>query len=174
MKRFLITGPESTGKSELALALANYHGGIYVPEYARTYIENLEGPYVYKDVEHIAKRQLEDYENALKKPAFTFFDTWLIVTKVWFEVVYGKVPVWIENRVKQASFDLVLLCDTDIPWIPDQVRENGGEKREGLMDRYKSELDRLGFDWELVSGLGSERFDRARKLINNKIKNDRG
>ena len=41
-----------------------------------------------------------------------------------------RFPDWVDEQISQASFDLVLLCAPDIPWIPDPVRENGGEMTE--------------------------------------------
>ncbi len=164
-RRILITGAESTGKSELAVSLASRFGGRVVPEYARKYMLQLQRPYTYADVEHIAGHQSAAYEGALNEPDWVFFDTWLIITRVWFDVVYGKVPGWMEERIRSASFDLVLLCDTDIPWVSDPVRENGGEKREALMERYKEELRLYGFPFFLVSGSGQERTERAARTI---------
>jgi len=172
MKRILITGPESTGKSELAQALALHYKGQLIPEYARGYISSLGRPYLYRDVEQIALRQLEEYESSVFSD-WIFFDTWLIITKVWFEVVYGCFPVWMEEGIKKARFDLVLLCNTDIPWIADPVRENGGARREELMSTYKKELDNHKLDWELVSGQGDERSLCARQLIDNKLAYDK-
>ena len=166
LRRILITGPESTGKSELAAALASSYGGDVVPEYAREHIENLGRPYEYGDVEHIAWQQVKEYETSEQVRNWIFFDTWLIITRVWFDVVFGSVPVWMDDRIRQARFDMVLLCAPDIPWVSDPVRENGGEKREMLLDKYKYELDRFGLEWALVTGTGDERLNRATKLIN--------
>ncbi|MGW8316040.1 MAG: AAA family ATPase [Bacteroidales bacterium] len=160
-RRILITGAESTGKSELAASLASHYRGLVVPEYARDYMMQLQRPYTFEDVELIARHQSAAYEKYLDQPGWVFFDTWLIITRVWFDVVFGKVPGWIEDRIRSASFDLILLCDTDIPWVPDPVRENGGAKREALMKRYREELTRYGFHYALVSGSGEHRLDRA-------------
>lgn len=168
LKRILITGPESTGKSELTGILADHYGGESVSEFARGYIENLGQPYGYSDVEHIARQQAKDYIESESARNWVFFDTWLIITKVWFEYVYGRVPDWIDDRIRQARFDLVLLCAPDIPWISDPVRENRGEKRQELFDRYKLELERFNLEWEIVTGTGDERFSRAKQLINRK------
>jgi len=168
MKRILITGPESTGKSDLARTLSHHYQGQTVPEYAREYISSLGQPYLYRDVEHIALRQVEDY-GTRNHPEWIFFDTWLIITKVWFDVVYACKPPWMEEEIRKARFDLVLLCDTDIPWIADPVRENGGAMREELLDRYKKELDYFKLDWELVRGRGEDRFLCARKWSDKKI-----
>ncbi|MEN8228614.1 MAG: ATP-binding protein [Bacteroidota bacterium] len=169
LRRILITGPESTGKSDLSAALASSYGGVVVPEYAREYIEHLGRPYEYDDLEHIARQQVKEYEASEQLRNWIFFDTWLIITRVWFEVVYGSIPAWIDDRIRQARFDMVLLCGTDLPWIFDPVRENGGEKREKLLEKYKYELDRFGLEWALVTGTGHERLNQAMKLINLKF-----
>ena len=171
LKRILITGPESTGKSELAVSLARHFGGINIPEFAREYITNLNRPYEYKDVEHIAREQTKEYDKSKLIDTWVFFDTWLIITRVWFDVVYEIIPDWMDDRVRQSHFDLVLLCAPDIPWISDSVRESGGEKRTMLFEKYKYELDRFGFDWVLVTGNGDQRLNRAIKLINKNITN---
>ena len=168
MKRILITGPESTGKSELARTLALLYKGQVIPEYAREYISSLGRPYQYRDVEHIALRQMEEYDSSASVQ-WTFFDTWLIITKVWFEVVYGCCPDWMEEGIRKARFDLVLLCNTDIPWIADPLRENGGSRQEELLNTYKKELDYYQLDWELVSGEGEDRLLKARQLIEKKL-----
>ena len=69
-----ITGAESTGKSTLSDALANHYRSISVPEFSRSYIENLKRPYTYNDVEFIARKQIEIEKNLLpdKSPVFTW------------------------------------------------------------------------------------------------------
>jgi len=60
IKKIAITGPESTGKSLLAEQLARYYNTVYVPEYAREYIDNLNKPYNFDDILKIAKAQLKN------------------------------------------------------------------------------------------------------------------
>ena len=62
----------------------------------------------------------------------------------------------VKNRI-----DFYLLCNTDLPWVADPVRENGGEKREKLFERYKLELEHYGFDYSVVSGSGKSRIKSA-------------
>ena len=162
-KRIVITGPESTGKTELARALAGKLNSVWVPEYARQYVENLGRDYNYDDVVEIAKYQIEQekkYSSEFKN-GILIFDTWLIITKVWFDVVYGTCPTWISDHIKSSQIDLFLVCSTDLPWIPDPVRENGGEKREALFQLYIKEIQRFGFDYEIVQGIGEARLDCA-------------
>lgn len=167
MIRVLISGPESTGKSELAIALAEHYGGISIPEYAREYVEKLEGACSYSDVEHIARRQQESYLQGTQHGSYIFFDTWLIITRVWFEVVFKQVPSWIDEEISRADFDLVLLCHTDLPWLSDGMRENGGEMREVLQERYRSLIKKAGWKCFTVSGMGEDRLRNAIRLIDN-------
>src|SRR4030042_3934614 len=131
IKNIVITGPECTGKSSLAMDLAEYYNTVYIPEYARTYVENLGRPYQYSDLEIIAHNQVEELEeNKSNANKLLIIDTYLIITKVWFDVVYKRCPEWINERLLLHEIDLFLVCNTDIPWKPDSVRENGGEMRE--------------------------------------------
>jgi len=173
MRRVLITGPESTGKSELAMALAQHYGGITVPEYAREYVEKLDGPCSYSDVEHIARWQQDSYNRSISSGTDVFFDTWLIITRVWFEVVFSRIPSWIDEQISQARFDLVLLCHTDLPWVSDGIRENGGEMRDVLLERYRTLIREAGWNCYIVSGVGEKRLTNAIRLIDKHMAYDK-
>ncbi|MGE0088092.1 MAG: AAA family ATPase [Bacteroidales bacterium] len=172
IKRIVIIGPESTGKTELVQFLAKKFNTFYIPEYAREYIEHLKCIYTYDDVVSIAKKQIElEKEFSKKANHILFFDTYLILTKVWFQVVFNKIPEWLDEKIRESSIDLFLLCNTELPWIPDNVRENGGEMREKLFEMYKSEIIHYGFAYEVISGKGSKRFENALKIVTNYINN---
>ncbi|MBI9053479.1 MAG: ATP-binding protein [Bacteroidales bacterium] len=166
IKRIVLIGPESTGKTELASQLASEFNTVVIPEYARNYIEQLGREYTYTDVELIAKKQIElERQFEEKANGVLFYDTFLIITKVWFQVVFKKTPDWIDEKIKESNIDLFLLCNTDIPWIKDKVRENGGEMREQLFDIYRNELENYGFNYKVIAGKGTLRFDNALKIV---------
>lgn len=167
LRKIVVTGPESTGKTTLSEALALHLNGLLIPEYARSYVENLDRPYAYGDLEAIARYQMKE-ESRLTELAggrILFMDTWLIVTKVWFEVVFGAAPEWIEPYIESAGIDLFLVCKPDLPWVADAVRENGGEMRQKLFDRYCAEIEKYGFRYGIVDGFGEERLQNALRLI---------
>ncbi len=157
--KIVLTGAESTGKSDLAKALGRRYNAPWIPEVARAYVEKLGRPYTYCDVEKIALYQIE--EEKQHSQGLVFFDTWLIITKVWFDFVYGKHPDWLDHHIRNSRVDLFLLCDIDLPWIADPVRENGGENREKLHQIYQEELNYYGFQYELISGTGKLRMKNA-------------
>lgn len=166
MKKITLIGPESTGKSTLAKQLAEHFKTVYVPEYAREYVESLSRDYTYSDLTIIAKKQVELENNALEfATKYLFLDTDLIVTKIWFEKVYQSVPRWINKKILENKANFYLLCSTDIDWIADSVRENGGKCREELFELYKLELQKIGVNFKILKGRGEERFKNALQHI---------
>ena len=164
LKHIVITGPESTGKTVLCEKLARHYQTVFIPEYARDYILALKRPYVYEDVLHIAGKQVDlagEYSKTAKN--MLFYDTYLIITKVWFDVVFNKHPLWMDEILLENTIDIYLLCAPDIPWIPDPVRENGGEMRNVLFKRYQTELDNFHSKYQIISG--NNRFESAVEYI---------
>lgn len=165
MVKIVLTGAESTGKSVLSQHLAKHYNALVIPELARTYIENLNRHYTYKDVEEIARLQIEKEQGINSNESMVFFDTWLIITKVWLDFVFGKSPDWLKHHILASKIDLFLVCDIDIPWEPDPVRENGGETRKLLQQIYINELRSFGFTYEIVSGKGIGRTQNAINIV---------
>jgi len=165
--RVIITGPESTGKTALCCDLARHYKGIVIPEYARTYISALGRKYTYNDVVHIALKQLEQMKEKrnLKAP-FLFVDTYLIITKVWLRRVFGEVPGWIDQEIRNTYDALYLLCEPDIPWEPDSVRENGGFMRTVLLNEYLDELKNARLNYYFINGIGEKRLNCAIEKVN--------
>lgn len=176
MFKVAILGPESTGKSALAKSLADHYNAPWIPEYAREYVENLTVPYTFEDVCIIAKKQIEQekqYENEIDfNNDCVFFDTELIITKVWLEHKYKVVPQFITERLKEGFFDLYLLCAPDIPWEPDSVRENGDD-REFFFHWYKKEIENIGKTFFVINGLGKTRLENAITALDFQITNSK-
>ncbi|MCU4176566.1 ATP-binding protein [Marinilabiliaceae bacterium N1Y90] len=165
----ILTGPESSGKSVLSEALSQKYDGLWIPEYARAYVENLNRDYTYSDVEHIARIQVKEYEDAIKsEKEWLFFDTSLIITKIWFTYIFNKYPTWLDDAIEQMQVDLFLLCKPDLPWVADGVREHEN-KRQELFVLYKKELERYNKKYNIVSGEAETRFQCAINHINQAI-----
>lgn len=138
-----------------------------IPEFARSYIESLGRSYTFADLEFIARHQIQEEIRLTRSSenGILLMDTWLIITKVWFDVVYGKTPEWVHEYITSSRIDLFLVCRPDLQWVPDAVRENGGEMRMKLFDRYCSEIERYGFKFEIVEGFDHDRLQNALHLL---------
>lgn len=152
MKKVVIIGPESTGKSTLSSLLAKYYNTTWVPEYARDYIDHLDRPYEEKDLLEIAKGQIKAEEELEKKANRVLIcDTNLLVIKVWSEHKYGACYPEILDLIKSRDYDLFLLSNIDVPWQDDPQREHP-QLREFFYNIYRQELIKSGVPWVEIKG----------------------
>lgn len=156
-----ITGPESTGKTTLAKALADYYNTVWVPEYARTYLQTLRRPYEEDDLVKIAEGQVA-LEKSLEGKAnnILFCDTEMLVMKIWSEHRYSMCSPRILQLLETQKYDLYFLTGIDIPWEPDPLRENFCN-REYFFNLYKSSLKKSGFKYNVLLGTSSKREEEA-------------
>lgn len=168
MIKISVTGPESTGKSQLSRQLAEYYQAAWVPEYARNYLETLSKSYTYDDILAIAKGQFYAEKKASVRAKILFCDTDFLVAQIWCRVKYGKVHAWINRMVSCHKYDLYLLCDVDLPWQYDPLREHP-EMRSELFEMYRSELEKMKVNFRIVSGIGDNRLKSAVKYVDETI-----
>jgi nicotinamide riboside kinase len=93
-----------------------------------------------------------------------FFDTDLLVIKIWAKDAFGQCPAWIQRHLEQPRYDLVLLPGIDLPWEFDPLREHP-HRRQYFYDLYLAELQAMGATYVEISGPGSQRFEQARKAV---------
>lgn len=169
MMRISVTGPESTGKSWLAQHLAGHYKTPWVPEYARKYLESINRPYTYDDILVIAQKQFEEENSLALNSDLLFCDTDFCVTSIWCNVKYGKYHQWITEKLEQNHYGLYLLCDIDLPWQYDPLREHP-EMRATLFGMYQDLLSCRGFNYRIVSGTGDERLQNAIAFVDEYIR----
>lgn len=167
IKKIVIIGPESTGKSTLTKGLAELFEEPWVDEYARTYLQTLNRNYEYEDLLQIAKGQIALEDRQIKSAKkLLFCDTDLHVIKVWSDHKYKNTHPWILEQIKQRAYDLYLLTDIDIPWQEDPLREHPDPAmRQYFFDIYHQILLESGRPFFLVSGSPEQRLDQAVKLV---------
>jgi NadR type nicotinamide-nucleotide adenylyltransferase len=168
IKKAVIIGPESTGKSTLCEKLSAHFNAAWCPEFARTYLTQHGKEYSYDDLLTIAKGQLQlEDEYSLKAESqqsnpLLFIDTDMYVMKVWSEFVFGKCHQWILDRITERRYDLYLLCKPDLPWVKDELREYPDETRRlKLYHYYKDALVNQSTPWVEISGSYEERLQKA-------------
>ena len=190
IKKIVIIGPESTGKTTLSEELAKHFNTIFCPEYAREYLLQNGISYNYSDLIRIAQGQLamEDYcdqvvngelsmvsgkwsiahdslstGSKLEVPsALLFIDTNMYVMKVWYEYVFNRCEQFVLDQIAQRHYDLYLLCGTDLPWVAQPMREYPDrQQRLELYDMYKDILVNQQTPWVEIRGNNKERLQRA-------------
>lgn len=160
-----LTGPESTGKTTLALALAKHFGTKAGAEYARIFLDDLKRPYMLSDLENIALGQLNLEKHAIdENTRMVILDTDLLVVFLWAKIKYRHQFDWMEEKLRKQSDRLYLLCMPDIAWSPDPLRENPNDRKE-IFEVYRTELTRLGLEYRIVTGAGVARLESALKAI---------
>ena len=234
IRKVAIIGPESTGKSTLCSELAAHYQTLWVPEYAREYLETNGTSYTYDTLLEIAKGQVrseEKYLEQLKAAAgndpskqsevpFTnpdnpgstkltastkttstvnptsgyqnstaqsdntnptktnttqnqltqpllFIDTEMYVIKVWSEFVFRKCHQWVIDQAADRQYDLYLLCNVDLPWIYDVLREYPTpEPRQQLFRMYHDIMVNQPVPWVIIQGDYEQRLSAAVAAIN--------
>lgn len=174
MKKIVIIGPESTGKSTLCSQLAEHYHTLWVQEYARNYLLENGTRYSFDDLLLIAKGQLSAEEQGAASlpisPAATgplmFIDTDMYVMKVWCEVVFDDCHQYILDQIARRTYDLYLLCDTDLPWVKDELREYPDlPARRKLFHMYHDLLINQPIPWVLISGTYEERLQMGIRAV---------
>ena len=167
-RRVVITGSESTGKTTLARDLGAHFGAPWVSEFARDYADaqTIAGRMLdATDVEPIARGTIDRQDAALGSgAAIVFLDTDLVSTVVYARHYYGRCPPWIEAAARDRLGDLYLLCDIDVPWIPDGVRDVPHE-RAHMHTLFAEELRSLGAQVVLINGTWGARFQHASRAV---------
>lgn len=164
-RRVSVFGPESTGKSTLAAALARAFDTIWVPEFARAYLESRGGVLARGDLDVIGEGQIA-VEDAAAGGANRLLvcDTDPLATVVWCEVLYGEAPAWLRERAAARPYALTLLCDADLPWENDLVRYLPHD-RPGFFARCEAALRTAGRRYTIVRGTGDARTLLAREAV---------
>ena len=153
MLKVIVTGPESSGKTTLCNALAEHFNIPFTAEFAREFLNKLDGDYTQDDLLVIAKGQLQSEQLTTNNSQLSLHDTDLITIKIWSEYKYENCDNWILEQIEKQKKEnrFYLLCKPDIPWEADPLRETPNNRVE-LFEIYKKGLENLGLDYYVVEG----------------------
>jgi NadR type nicotinamide-nucleotide adenylyltransferase len=172
MIRVVLTGSESTGKTTLAQRIAEHYQAEFVPEFVREYAAKKGAPLDFSDHGPIAKGQMALEDAAIaRKPRLIVQDTDLLSTVVYCDHYFGKCPPWIAKKAVERKPDLYLLCEIDLPWIADGVRDRG-HMREEMQQLFRDAVAASGTRYETVRGNGERRLHLAVDAINDLCERD--
>ena len=173
--RIVLFGPESTGKTTLSKALARHYNSVWVPEYAREYLQdkwnNERKTCESSDLLPIALGQMR-LENKLSQKTNTVLicDTNLLETKVYSEAYYsGECDPLLEKYAVNNHYDLYLLTYIDVPWEADDLRDKPNT-REKMFQAFEDQLKKHNKSYILLKGCKKDRLKLATEEINKLLK----
>ncbi len=171
IKKVAIIGPECTGKSDMSKFLADHFNTVWIPEYARGYINNLVRPYQQQDLLTIAHGQLRLEDEWMRDANRVLIcDTNLYVIKVWSEFKFGSCHQEILDNIASRKYDLYLLTYVDVPWEEDPQREHP-DQREKLYTLYLNEMKNQPVPFVEIRGEREQRRKLAVDAIEKILKN---
>lgn len=156
----------------MAAWLAAHYDTAFAPEFAREYLAAVGPHYLPQDLEEIARGQLAAEAAAdARAHRVVFYDSDLLVIKIWAEHAFGACPEWVLRRLDQQHYDLVLLLGVDVPWQPDPLREHP-YLRQHFYDLYRRELRERMTNFAEISGNWARRFAQACFLVDELLAGD--
>ena len=163
-------GPESTGKTTLASQLAEVFNTIWIPEFARDYLQDKwdlkQEICTQEDLIPIAIGQIKLENDALVNAnKFLFCDTNSLVTKVFSDIYYNSCDPILDQAAQVHYYDLIFLTDVDVTWEPDDIRDKPND-RETTFATFEKTIKEYKKPYIKLSGNKEERLEKATKIIN--------
>lgn len=168
MKLICFYGPESTGKSTMAMTMAKRFHTEFVPEVSRE-MSLSNDTFTVDDVIRVGEAQTARVL-AKKKiaNAFLFCDTDLINIQIYSRIYLGVVPSVLYELEKQVTYDQYFFFDIDCAWVDDGFRDLG-HRREEVKNIFLEELNKRKIPFTWVRGNWKEREEivlkELRKLL---------
>jgi NadR type nicotinamide-nucleotide adenylyltransferase len=174
--KVVLFGPESTGKTTLSKHLARHYNSVWVPEYAREFLQdkwnNNRETCTSEDLMPIAVGQMKlENELAKKTNSILICDTDLLETKVYSETYYsGVCDKTLEKYALKNTYDLYFLTYIDTPWEADDLRDRPKERLK-MFKAFEDALITYKRPYILLKGNKKERLEKAIKHIDKLLKN---
>jgi NadR type nicotinamide-nucleotide adenylyltransferase len=174
VRRVVLVGAESTGKTTLARLLAERFQTSWVSEYGREHWERkvqgltMNDPpprWSHEEFVHIAGEQ-QSRERKLARTAnrVLFCDTNAFATGTWHERYYGCREERVDAIGRNDKVDLYLLTSPDVAFVQDGFRD-GEHIRHWMHDRFQDQLAQGTAAWILLQGDYGERLEVASRAV---------
>lgn len=166
-RKVALAGAESTGKTTLAMKLAERLPTQWTEEYGRRYVEQVRAVETQADMDLIALGQTALEDRAIRQAnRILICDTDLLATLIWNERYFHHYPPWMNDLYEARRSHLYLLCDIDLPWIADGYRDSGSDERRAWFHRrFLEELQARQLPYVLIRGDAEQRLTTALQAV---------
>ena len=161
-----LIGAECTGKTTLAQALAHQMGGVWVPEYLRSFTARHGRTPQQGEQPHVVQEQVRLETEALSaarqcRLRWVFCDTAPLLTAIYSDCVFADASLYPEARALHARYALTLLLEPDIPWVADGLQRDGLAARERVHDLLDTTLAQGAWPQVRIAGAAAQRVRTA-------------
>lgn len=173
VKKVAVVGTESCGKSTLVKKLAKLYNTNFVEEVGRRYCDKYSNRLTKEMFNLIAMEHfLEQERMTVNSDKVIFVDTEATVTQFYLGKYFpGQKSDLIEELIKLQNYDLVIFLEPDVEWVDDGLRVDREESiRKKNDEEMKNMFKERGINFVIVKGDYNERFNTARKLVDNLFK----
>lgn len=165
-----LIGAECTGKTTLAQALAQQMGGLWVPEYLRSFTAQQGRAPERTEQQHILQEQVRQETQALatarrQQQALVFCDTAPLLTAVYSDAVFADASLYPQAHGLHVRYALTLLLEPDIPWVADGVQRDGVQARAAVHARIEQALADWVWPHFRVAGAAEQRLALACEAV---------
>lgn len=175
VKKVVIVGTESCGKSTLTRYLGKIYNTTHVEEFGRTLCDELggcDGILLLEDYQRIAYgHKLFEHQAIQHANKVLFIDTEAIITQYYSKLYNGQQQKILDSIIETQQYDLWLLMEPDVKWVDDGLRVHGEQL---IREENHGELVRLlkthGIKYHVIKGNYAERLDEVIGLVNQMIK----
>ncbi|MGM9531838.1 AAA family ATPase [Intestinibacter sp.] len=175
VKKVLIIGVESSGKSVMTVNLANYFNTNFIEEAGRELSEKsgTDTMMLNEDfTEILLVQKLNEIKAIEHSNKVLFCDTDCLITQFFLKFLEGdELNIKLSDAIDAINrYDLILFLAPDVKWVQDgdrseEIRDNREKYRDMIADIYKSH----GKKFEYIEGDYLTKFNKCVKLVNNII-----
>ena len=161
-----LIGAECTGKTTLAQALAQQMGGVWVPEYLRSFTEQNNRTPERTEQASILKEQVRQETAALAQArrqgqTLVFCDTAPLLTAIYSDVVFADTSLYPQAHGLHDRYAVTLLLEPDIPWVADGLQRDGMQWRAKVHARIEKALADWAWPHVRIAGTPEQRLQTA-------------
>jgi HTH-type transcriptional repressor of NAD biosynthesis genes len=170
----VLLGGESTGKSQLALALQARLGTAHelrclvVAEHLREWCEQQGRAPAQSEQAAIAETQDLHIAQARATPGVQVLlaDTSGVMVAAYSEQYFNDTSLWPQALAGHAAAaDLTLLMGLDLPWVPDGLFRDSPAARQTTDAILRARLEQAGISFQTIYGSGEARVQQALRTL---------